>query len=260
MAYEIGAFNRPWNTLSYEESLWGIAEAGFRWTGLMRQQGKLLLDADTPPDRLAYLKEAIDENGLRMSTVLSTIDLSEGVEEAVQSIGRLLRNVAAVGASYFLSCGTNEGAKRDEYYEVMRRAAEIGTELGVMVTLKPHGGISSSGADLAWAAETIDHPNFGIYYDPGNMIYYDGLDPVKEAEICAPYVVAMCFKDCVKMRGDTDILPGEGAVDFKAVIEVLVNGGFTDGPVLVECLGGDGYDEITRRAKDTYAFMNSLLN
>lgn len=29
MPYQLGCFNRPWNQLSYEEALRGIAEAGF---------------------------------------------------------------------------------------------------------------------------------------------------------------------------------------------------------------------------------------
>ena len=259
MAYQLGCFNRPWSQLRYEEALRGIAEAGFSHTGLMRQQGELLIGPEADDDQVAYVNNAVAEAGLQMSTVLGTFDLSGCVDRAVAELGTLLKKCAAVSAEYFLSCGVGDEAKREAYYEVMREGAAIGAELGVMVTLKPHGGISMHGADLLQAVEAIAHPNFGIYYDPGNMLYYGGFDPVEEARLVAPHVVGICVKDCTGHQEGVELLPGEGMVDFGGVFDALRDGGFDHGPVLVECLGGEGYQDLTARAKQTYAFLEQLL-
>ena len=259
MPYQLGCFNRPWNRLSYEEALAGIAEAGFSHTGLMRQQGRLLLDAASDADTVNSINSAVSAAGLRMNTVLAGIDLSDGVDAAVSELQSLLGNIAAVGGRYFLSCGTNENAVRSEYYEVMRQGAEIGADLGVMVTLKPHGGISMHGRDLAEAAETIDHANFGIYYDPGNIVYYGGFDPIEEARICGPHVVAMCVKDMLGEKDGTQVTPGDGIVDFPGVFATLAEAGFTNGPALIECLGGESYEAITAEAKRAREYLRGIL-
>ncbi len=259
MAYQPGCFNRPWSQLRYEEALGGIADAGFGYTGLMRQQGELLIGPESDDDQVDYVKDALAEAGLQMSTVLGTFDLSGCVDRAVAELGMLLNRCAAVSAEYFLSCGVGDEAKRQQYYEVMREGAAIGAELGVTVALKPHGGISMHGADLLQAVETIAHPNFGIYYDPGNILHYGGFDPVEEARLVAPHVVGVCVKDCSGHQQGVELLPGEGLVDFAGVFDALRNGGFDHGPVLVECLGGEGYQDITARAKQTHAFLEKLL-
>ncbi len=260
MAYQLGCFNRPWNQLSYAEALRGTAAAGFAYTGLMRQQGELLIGCESDDNQVAYVNNAVAAAGLQMSTVLGTFDLSDCVDRAVAELGMLLRKCAAVGAEYFLSCGVADEARRQAYYEVMRQGAGIGAELGVTVTLKPHGGISMHGADLLAAVEAIAHPNFGIYYDPGNMLYYGGHDPVAEARLVAPHVVGICVKDCSGPQEGVELLPGEGAVDFVSVFDALREGGFDHGPVLIECLGGEGYQDITSRARQTYGFVKHLLS
>ena len=259
MSWQLGCFNRPWNRLSYEEALAGIAEAGFFHTGLMRQQGTLLLDANSGADEIKWINQTVSTAGLQMSTVLAIINLSAGVDAAVNELQALLRNVAAVGGSYFLSCGTDEDAVRSDYYEVMRQGAEIGVDLGVMVTLKPHGGISMHGRDLVAAAEAVDHPNFGIYYDPGNVVYYGGFDPVEEARICGHHVVAVCVKDVLGGQDGTQVTPGDGVVDFPTVFEALADAGASAGPALIECLGGEGHDAITAEAKRAREYLLGVV-
>jgi sugar phosphate isomerase/epimerase len=119
----------------------------------------------------------------------------------------------------------------------------------MVITVKPHGGISATATDLLRCIEIVDHPNFGIYFDPGNVIYYTGGDPLENLADVAPHVVGVCVKDETGgVDGDVNIEPGTGDVDFERLFGTLQAGGFTSGPVMVECLGGDTLEDINVRA------------
>lgn len=259
MSYRLGSFNRPWNQFDYTDALAGIAGAGFEYTGLMRQQKETLIDADTAAEQVTEIRQTVQQAGLQMDTVLGALDFSGGKDGAVASLKKLLENCAALGADYFLNCGTKDEDMRQDYYEVLAEGARIGEDLGVTVTLKPHGGITMTGADLMQAVEAIDHDNFGIYYDPGNIVHYGGYDPVEEAIVCAEHVVAMCVKDSEGQSVGVNIQPGEGVVDFAGVMDTLAAGGFTDGPLLIECLGGETIEDINTRALATHKFLRDLI-
>ena len=50
---------------------------------------------------------------------------------------------------------------------------------------------------LGWIKQ-VNHPNFGLFFDPGNVVYYTGKDPVKQLEIIGPYVSGVVAKDCTR--------------------------------------------------------------
>jgi sugar phosphate isomerase/epimerase len=54
------------------------------------------------------------------------------------------------------------------------------------------------------------------------------------------------------------ITPGEGLVDFPAVLSALVTGGFR-GPLYLECVGGATVDEIDANVRRTLSFVRDLL-
>ena len=90
--------------------------------------------------------------------------------------------------------------------------------------------------DAAVRLELIDHANFSIWYDAGNIIYYTGADPVAELKGLAPHVTGFCAKDCANQKTPVMIQFGKGRVDFKAVFDTLKKAGFK-GPVMIECTG-----------------------
>ena len=55
------------------------------------------------------------------------------------------------------------------------------------------------------------------------------------------------------------ITPGDGLVDFKAVLEGLLSAGFR-GPLYVECLGGKTTEEIEQNAIDTREYIEGILD
>ncbi|MGD9497528.1 MAG: sugar phosphate isomerase/epimerase family protein [Armatimonadota bacterium] len=257
MAIQFGCFTRPWNEYSWEEFLAGTAAGGYECVGTMRL-GKDWLVADVVPEELiVQRRREVEEAGLVPSTCLGSFPLDRGPEAAEEGLRAFIDAVAAFGARYLLHCGTQRGANENTFYDTMAACCGYAQDRGVMLTLKPHGGITCTGADLLYAVKRINHPNFGIYYDPGNIVHYKGLDPLNELRVRAEHVVGMCIKDSLGELQGVNILPGTGVVDFAGVFELLLDAGF-DGPCLVECLGGETLDEVNENAAKTHAFLSEL--
>jgi sugar phosphate isomerase/epimerase len=144
----------------------------------------------------------------------------------------------------------------------MRQTAPYAEHVGVNITLKPHGGMTLTIDDLIKAYNEVNHPAFGICYDPGNIIYYTKgeLRPEPDIARVAPMVTTGIIKDCIVEDGKPDVMitPGEGLVDFAKVLGGLVEGGFR-GPLYVECVGGRELDEINKNVKSTLKFVSDIL-
>ncbi|MHC4146678.1 MAG: sugar phosphate isomerase/epimerase family protein, partial [Planctomycetota bacterium] len=107
--------------------------------------------------------------------------------------------------------------------------------------------------------EMVGHKNFRIWYDPGNIYYYSEarLDPVTDAATVDGLVVGMCIKD-YKHPKNVAVTPGTGMVDFPAVLARLKQGGFTGGPLVVECLEPGDLEHTLAEAKKTREFLEEL--
>ena len=107
--------------------------------------------------------------------------------------------------------------------------------------------------------KTVRHPNFKIWYDAGNIIYYTGKDPLEELKPIAQHVTGFCAKDCGAVKGDVMIQFGTGKVDFAAVFGALKAAGFA-GPIMVECCKvGATAEETMANARANRTFLENVL-
>jgi sugar phosphate isomerase/epimerase len=141
----------------------------------------------------------------------------------------------------------------------MQDAAPYAQERGLKLVLKPHGGASGASEEILRCMDKVKHPNFKIWFDAGNIIYYTGKDPVEQLRPIANQVTGFCAKDCGKEKGDVFIQFGTGKVDFSAVFTVLKNAGF-NGPVMVECCAlGDTPEIVTANAAKNREFLEKVF-
>ena len=133
---------------------------------------------------------------------------------------------------------------------------------GVGLSVKPHGGQNATGPQCRKLIEQVGHKNFRLWYDPGNIFYYsDGkLDPVDDAATVDGLVVGMSVKDFMPPK-EVLVTPGTGQVNFReGVRQPASKGGFTRGPLIVECLDrGDTPAKITAEAKQARRFVEGLV-
>ena len=127
------------------------------------------------------------------------------------------------------------------------------------LSIKPHGGQNATGRECRKAIEMVHHPSFRLWYDPGNIFYYSHgrLDPVDDAATVDGLVVGMSVKD-YQAPDEVLITPGTGRVNFAKVLARLQKGGFTHGPLVVECLGRGDANQITAEAKKAFRLLREL--
>jgi sugar phosphate isomerase/epimerase len=262
MTHTIGCTTRPYSSLTFAEACEHIAAAGYTDVAVFANAGSTPVSSDSTQAEIAETRKAAADAGLTPSMLIGGTKLNLGVDAAVADYKRLIDNTAALGTKWLLDCGTGNEAHYNDYYELMRQAAPHAASAGVNITLKPHGGITLTIEDLLKAYEAVNHPAFGLCYDPGNIVYYTKgeLRPEPAAKSIAPKVSTVIIKDCAVNDGKPDvaITPGEGLVDFEKVLGGLVSGGFT-GPLYVECVGGKAVDEIDANVKSTLKFVSDIL-
>ncbi len=234
--WEIGCFNRPWGEFSLDDAFDGLKAAGFATTGIVGRHKKdpePQLAADASPEYLDRLKERLAARGLKPVVAWITGPKARDRAGQIAELRQLADNAARLGVGTLLSGGPrrNEGVK---YYSgVTAELAAHAADKGIKVAMKPHGG---DGAEIRQCLELVAHPNFSLWYDAGNIVYYTGGDPVKQLAGLADQVTGFCAKDCGGQKTPVMLQFGEGRVDFQAVFQKLKEAGFK-GPVMIECTG-----------------------
>src|SRR5262249_7567212 len=176
--WPIGCFNRPWTTWSFDETLKQIKGAGYQTTGLLtRTRDEPFIGADAAPEYLARLKQRLAASGLtaNMGALRTRHDIP--LADSIREARRQVDNAAALALTYILSFGVDKPEEYEHYYKVMSDAAAYAQERRIRVVMKPHGGSSGASAEIAAAIKAVRHPNFTIWYDAGNIIYYTAKDP-----------------------------------------------------------------------------------
>lgn len=256
MKLTIGCTTRPYSSVSFAEACEYIAAAGYTDVAFVPVR------SDSTAEEIAATSKTAADAGLAPSMVIGGTKLNMGLDAAVDDYKKLIDSVAELGAKWLLDCGTGNKEHFSSYFELMRQAAPHAEQVGINITLKPHGGITLTIDDLINAYDEVNHPAFGICYDPGNIIYYTKgeLRPEPDIAKVAPKVTTGIIKDCVVNDGVPDVMvtPGEGLVDFEKVLAGLVEGGFK-GPLYVECVAGKELDEINKNVKSTLKFLNDIL-
>jgi sugar phosphate isomerase/epimerase len=167
--------------------------------------------------------------------------------------------VAACGGPELLLGGTGDAARYDDYLKAIRESCSYAAGKNVGMTLKPHGGLNATGPQCRGAIERVGQPNFRLWYDPGNILYYsDGArDPLEDVVTVDGLVAGMSVKD-FRPPKDVRVTPGDGKVNFPALFARLRMGGFTRGQLVVECTAPGDYGQVTKEAAKARRFVEGL--
>jgi len=269
--WEIGCYTRPWSDYEWQVALDAIAEAGFKHAGLMSTKSKtrLVISVATGTDEASRVGEEAGKRGLKIPSVYGGgFPVGKSLEAGIEGLRRLIDNCAAAGARTLMVGGTGSRELYRRYYKAITEVCDRAAENRVGIVLKPHGGLNATGPQCRRAVELVGHRNFTLWYDPGNIYYYsDGkLDPVDDARTVDGLVTGMCIKDFTmsakndKVTKDVLVNPGDGKVDFRAVLARLKKGGFTGGPLVIETLARGDLPTLLAAAKEARHFVETLVS
>lgn len=260
--WQIGCYTRPWSQYDYRMALDAIAEAGFKYAGLMTTKSKtgLVISVSTTLEEAERVGEEVKKRGLAVPSIYGGgIPVEKSLEAGIEGLKKLIDNCAACGAKNLLMGGIGNEKLYKTYYKAIAECCNYAAEKGIGISVKPHGGLNATGPQCRKTVEMVGHRNFRIWYDPGNILYYSNgeLDPVADAATVDGLVVGMCIKD-YKHPKEVMVTPGTGKVDFPAVLARLKKGGFTKGPLVVECLERGDLKQTLAEARKARRFLEEL--
>ena len=259
--WQIGCYTRVFDQFDYTVALDAIAEAGFRFVGIMTTNTKqwVMVNPATPAAEVEKIRAEAEKRGLKILSVYCDFSAAESAEGAEEKLRRLIDLCATCKCPNLMLGGTTDEKLYKSYYATVAKCCPYAAGKGIGLSIKPHGGQNATGAQCRKAIELVGRKNFGLWYDPGNIFYYsDGkLDPVEDSETVDGLVVGMSVKD---FRPPKEVLlnPGSGKVNFPKVMERLKKGGFNGGPVILECLERGPLETVKAAAKKARQFMEEL--
>jgi len=260
--WQIGIFTRPWGQWEYRVALDAIAEAGFKHAGLMTAKGPggLVLSMDTPLEEARKIGQEAKQRGLSIPCVYGGGFPLESLEKGIRGLRRLIDNTAAVGCPALMMAGVADPKQQVPYYKIIAACCDYAAEKKMGLSVKPHGGLNADGPQCRKCVELVGNKNFGLWYDPGNIFYYSQgkLDPVDDAATVDGIVRGMSVKDYLPPQR-VDVTPGTGKVNFPAVMARLIKGGFTSGPLVIECLAPGDLKALVVEARKARAFLERLV-
>ncbi len=261
--WQIGIYTRPWDKYDYRVALDAIAAAGYRHGGLMTTgstKNRLVISVDTTPEEALEVARQVKARRLKVVSVYGGgIPVDKSLAAGIEGMKKLIDNCAACGSSNLLMGGIGSEKLYDAYYTAIKQCCDYAARKGVGISVKPHGGLNATGPQCRTTVQMVDHPNFRIWYDAGNIYYYSDaqLSPVQDAPTVAGLVNGWCIKDYIHPK-NVAVTPGAGMVDFPAVFTLLQKGGFKKGPLVVECLTPGDETHLLAEAKKARRFLEEL--
>lgn len=259
--WQIGCYTRPWANHDPLVALDAIAEAGYKFAGLMTAKGGTIVTANAPAEKVASLAAEARSRGLRIASIWGGDFLvAKSPADSVTRLRTLVDHCVLCGCPCLLLGGTGKAELVGPYYQAVKACCDYAAAQGVMFTVKPHGGTNSTGPECRKLIQEVGHPNFRLWYDPGNIFYYSGgkRDPVEDAATVDGLVVGMSVKD-FRPPKDVNLTPGTGLVDFPKILAGLRRGGFDHGPLIVECLAPGDLAQTSTEADRARRFLEGLL-
>ncbi len=236
--------------------------------------------AAAPPEMIAALKQKLAARGLQSNIgSLPTAAAGVSLQDAIAAAQRAVANAHLLGQKYVLNLGIYDEDRWIDWCTVIREAAAFGQERGVKVAVKHHHGLNNTSLDLLAWTKQVNHPNFGIFVDPGNIVYYTGKDPVKQTALIAAHVSGVVAKDCsaprymereagappfgatAKEPGNPEVMIqfGTGKVDFAVLFKALKDVDFS-GPIVVEGTAvGATLEETVANARANREFLERIF-
>ncbi|MGD0260133.1 MAG: sugar phosphate isomerase/epimerase family protein [Verrucomicrobiota bacterium] len=260
-AWQLGCYTRVFDQFDCPVALDAIAETGFKYLGLMNTKNMqgAMIKAATPAEEVQAMSDAAKKRGLKVLSVYGEFSVKESLDAGIRGLKRLIDDSAICSCPNLLLGGTTDEKLYQPYYKTVAECCDYAGAKGVGLSIKPHGGQNSTGLQCRKAIDLVGNRNFRLWYDPGNILYYsDGkLDPVADAATVDGLVVGMSVKD---FRPPKEVLVniGTGKVDFPAVFARLKQGGFTQGPLIVECLEHGTLESVKAAAKNARRFLEQL--
>ncbi|MBG88789.1 MAG: hypothetical protein CMO80_18070 [Verrucomicrobiales bacterium] len=230
---ELALFEKPLQSLSYDELAETVAEMGFDGIeATVRNKGHIL--PDQAEDELPKMVDALKKHGLRIQVMATSVSSPDDPTSA-----KLLRVAAKLGITRYRLAGTGYKSDRpileqlNDLKALWKELAAFNRELGITGVYQNHAGSKNVGGpiwDLKYLLHGIEPSELGIAYDIRHaMVEGSSAWPIS-FRLIQPHIQAVYVKDFVFRDGRAVNVPmGDGHVG-KRFYETLRKVGY-HGPI-----------------------------
>lgn len=149
-----------------------------------------------------------------------------------------------------LEPGRSWGRAADVFYDEIMPCVEVAERYGVDLLIEPEPGLLIERFEQYLAfSDRVGSPRLGLNFDIGHA-YCVGEDPERWIARMAPHTRHYHIEDIAPTREHRHLIPGQGAIDFAAVLGEIARTGY-QGWITVELYPYvEQPDEAGRQAKD----------
>lgn len=260
--FQIACMTYPYQPFPFERALDGLAGAGYKYVGWGTRhpgpdgQPKEVIDFEAPPSEAKRLGAMCRDRGLEPVMMFSRVYVAD--EHSVRDHTRRIKQAAAAGIPFVLTFGHIEAGGEEVWIENLEKLGPIARDNGVTILVKQHGGNTATGLDCLRIVDKVADEGVKVGYDAGNVMDYEGDDPIPDIQACAHEVRGFCIKDHRDWPVDQDCGPGFGEIDHYRLLEPVAYTGL-DLPLVCENIfepllprptTPDGVDALARRARE----------
>src|SRR5438067_2239558 len=179
--FQIACMTLPYSQFPLQRALTGLKDAGYRyvaWGTTHKEadgQQVPVLAADAPPDRAKELGRRCRDLGLEPLMMFSGV--SPDAANHLDVMKNRVRQAAAAGVPQVLTFGGTRGGDRRRWVEHFKALGPVARDHGVLIVLKPHGGLTADGARTLAIVQDVADDGVKVNYDAGNVMDYLHLEP-----------------------------------------------------------------------------------
>ncbi len=222
---------------SIDQALEGLAAAGYRNVEIGAVKGWFEhIDPDTASDaEIARIKTKLDSLELIPVSLSGHTQLQ--TEEGKERFRKAIDIAAGLGmqiVNTFTGDAETE-EDREAYFENVAALCDYARDKGLKIGMETDSNMLPTAEAGLPILERINRPDvLGFNYDPGNVIYYTGADPMTDIAFAFPSMVHFHFKDKVGGKGVFHFPPpGDGDIDMVGLLRLCEEAGYT-GPISAE--------------------------
>ena len=243
----------------------GLAAAGYKHCEIGAVKGWCEhIDPDTATGaEINHAAAKLKETGLRLVSMSGHTQLQTA--EGKARFSRCLEIAAGLGASIvntFTGDATTD-EEREAYFVNVNDLCDHAKKLGLKIGMETDSNMLPTAKIGVEILNRINRPDvLGFNYDPGNVVYYTGSDPIEDIAYALPSMVHFHFKDKVGGKGIFNFPPpGEGQIDMRRLLQVCADAGYA-GPISVEVefddKGWPDYDAGLAAAKRSVVNLHAM--
>lgn len=199
-----------------------------------------VVGVDSPPDRVQAVRALLDRHGLAVSMVTGDLALAVNNADATAPLRNIAPYLDLAGA---LDCDLLRVMmhSRDDVADA-QRAADAAAERGIRLSHQMHWGSLFETADGALEAlSAVDRVNFGVTYEPANMLACGEDYGPSAIERLAPHLFNVYFQNvrldpdspvrfATRQRGPVGVryvpLDDRSGIDIHPLIAALKDAGY----------------------------------